>query len=105
MHKKSVRGRILLLITFTLLSLVFLLPSLPVWTSLPPSVKKVLPAGAISLGLDLRGGMSVTLQVMEEKAISGTGPSLMGGLHWLFISVRTGPLPMSTVSTPKAAYR
>jgi preprotein translocase subunit SecD len=80
MHKKSVRGRILLLITFTILSLVFLLPSLPVWTSLPPSVKKVLPAGAISLGLDLRGGMSVTLQVMEEKAISGTLSEIVAGL-------------------------
>ena len=80
MHKKSVRGRILLLITFTLLSLVFLLPSLPVWNSLPPGVKKVLPDGAISLGLDLRGGMSVTLQVMEEKAISGTLTEIVAGL-------------------------
>ncbi len=80
MHKKSVRGRILLLITFTLLSLVFLLPSLPVWNSLSPGVKKVLPDGAISLGLDLRGGMSVTLQVMEEKAISGTLTEIVAGL-------------------------
>ncbi|MGC8500214.1 MAG: protein translocase subunit SecD [Leptospirillia bacterium] len=80
MHKKSVRGRILLLVTFTLLSLAFILPSLPVWKSLPAGVKSVLPSGAISLGLDLRGGISITLQVMEEKAISGTLEEIAAGL-------------------------
>jgi preprotein translocase subunit SecD len=72
MHKKSVRGRVLLLSVFTLLSILWILPSLPVWSSIPASVKKFLPGGSISLGLDLKGGMSITLQVLEDKAVSGT---------------------------------
>jgi len=72
MHKKSVRGRIILLSAFTFLSILWILPSLPVWNSIPPSIRKFLPGGSISLGLDLRGGMSITLQVLEDKAVSGT---------------------------------
>ena len=72
MHKKSVRGRVLLLSAFTLLSIFWILPSLPIWSSIPASFKKFLPGGSISLGLDLKGGMSITLQVLEDKAVSGT---------------------------------
>ncbi|MDA8150836.1 MAG: protein translocase subunit SecD [Nitrospiraceae bacterium] len=72
MHRRNVRGRISLLVLFTVLSILWLLPSLPVWKSLPQSLRNDLPGGSISLGLDLRGGMSLTLQVLEDKAVSGT---------------------------------
>ncbi len=56
----------------SILSLILLLPSLPLWKDLPPGLQKILPSGKISLGLDLKGGMSVTLQVEREKAVQGT---------------------------------
>ena len=80
MHKKSVRGRLILLASFTVLSVLWILPSLPVWKSLPPALRSALPAGSISLGLDLKGGMSITLQVMEDKAVSGTLEEIASGL-------------------------
>ncbi len=70
--KRKIRFRLALLGGATILSLVLLLPSLPLWSSLPPGLQKVLPSGKISLGLDLKGGMSVTLQVDREKAVQGT---------------------------------
>ncbi|AFS53403.1 protein translocase subunit SecD [Leptospirillum ferriphilum] len=70
--KRKIGFRFTLLGGAALLSFLLLLPSLPVWKDLPEGLRKVLPSGKISLGLDLKGGMSVTLQVDREKAVDGT---------------------------------
>lgn len=70
--KRKIGFRLALLGGATFISLLLLLPSLPVWKDLPGSIRKLLPSGKISLGLDLKGGMSVTLQVDREKAVEGT---------------------------------
>ncbi|MHB8545096.1 MAG: hypothetical protein ACYC9S_14015, partial [Leptospirales bacterium] len=70
--KRKIRFRLALLGGASILSLILLLPSLPLWKDLPPGLQKILPSGKISLGLDLKGGMSVTLQVEREKAVQGT---------------------------------
>ncbi len=107
MHKKNVRGRIVLLVLFTVLSILWILPSLPVWESLPSSVKTYLPGGSISLGLDLRGGMSLTLQVLEDKAVSGTLDEIAAGLSELgvkpAVSGDTITLAVSDPATRKKA--
>lgn len=70
--KRKIGFRLTLLGGATFLSFLLLLPSLPVWKTLPEGLQKILPSGKISLGLDLKGGMSVTLQVDREKAVEGT---------------------------------
>ncbi|MHB1604928.1 MAG: protein translocase subunit SecD [Leptospirales bacterium] len=70
--KRKIGMRLALLTGATILSLVLLLPSLQLWKDLPQGLQKILPSGKISLGLDLKGGMSVTLQVEREKAVQGT---------------------------------
>lgn len=70
--KRKIGFRLALLGGAAFVSLLLLLPSLPVWKDLPDSIRKLLPSGKISLGLDLKGGMSVTLQVDREKAVEGT---------------------------------
>jgi len=97
MHKRNVRGRIFLLALFTILSILWLLPSLPLWGTLPASLRTYLPNGTISLGLDLRGGMSLTLQVMEDKAVSGTMDEIASALSEL--SVKPA-IKGSTISVP-----
>jgi preprotein translocase subunit SecD len=105
MHKKSVRGRIILLASFTFLSILWVLPSLPVWNSIPAPLRKYLPGGSISLGLDLKGGMSITLQVLEDKAVSGTLDEIAAELSEKgvkpAISGRTVQIPLISPSAGK----
>lgn len=59
--------RVVAAIAATLLSLVYLAPSLT--QSLPAWWGSMLPSRAIRLGLDLQGGMHLILEVQTEKAI------------------------------------
>lgn len=67
---KSIKWRVLLIILFTLLSIVFLLPTL--MPTLPSWWKGVLPQEKLRLGLDLQGGMHLVLGVETEKAVEST---------------------------------
>jgi len=63
---RSIQWRVGLIAFFLLLSILFLIPSLI--ESLPKWWAKVLPTEKIHLGLDLRGGMHLLLEVEVQKA-------------------------------------
>ncbi|HEY5594698.1 MAG TPA: protein translocase subunit SecD [Nitrospiria bacterium] len=67
--KRGIRGRLLLLSLTVLISIVFFLPSTPVYPMLPDWWKNYLPSRGITLGLDLQGGIHMVLEVEEEKAV------------------------------------
>ena len=77
---KSLSWRIVVSLLVLLASIVYVLPSLPgVGGS---SLGNLLPDARISLGLDLKGGMHLTLGVEVDKAVSNslslTGQELRG---------------------------
>jgi preprotein translocase subunit SecD len=67
---KKLRGRFLLLLVVTGLSIILALPSFPwLYQSLPDGVKRILSHRGLSLGLDLQGGIHLVLEVEEERAV------------------------------------
>jgi len=67
---KKLRGRFLLLLLVTVVSVILALPSFPgLYQSLPDGVKRVLSHRGLSLGLDLQGGIHLVLEVEEERAV------------------------------------
>jgi preprotein translocase subunit SecD len=67
-HKlRSLKWRLVLYAAITLFSILLLLPTLT--SQLPQWWGKVLPSEKIHLGLDLRGGMHLILEVEAEKAV------------------------------------
>ncbi len=64
---RSIQLRVGLIVVFLALSILFLVPTLveplPAWWS------KILPTDKIHLGLDLRGGMHLLLEVQVQKAV------------------------------------
>jgi preprotein translocase subunit SecD len=67
---KKLRGRFLLLLVVTGVSVILALPSFPgLFQSLPDGVKRILSHRGLSLGLDLQGGIHLVLEVEEERAV------------------------------------
>jgi preprotein translocase subunit SecD len=67
---KKLRGRLLLLLVVTVVSVILALPSFPwLYQKLPDGVKRVLSHRGLSLGLDLQGGIHLVLEVEEERAV------------------------------------
>ncbi len=67
---KRVKGRLVLLGLFVILSVIFCLPSFKaLYESLPTWMKQVLPDKGIALGLDLQGGIHMVLEVEEDRAV------------------------------------
>ncbi|WP_462323653.1 protein translocase subunit SecD [Desulfoplanes sp.] len=63
----SLRWRVILTLVVAVVALAYVLPSFPrLQTS---GLKKILPASEINLGLDLKGGIHLTLGVDVEKAV------------------------------------
>jgi len=69
--KRGVRGRLILISVMVLLSILFFLPSTPLYSHLPAWWGKYLPSRGIVMGLDLQGGMHLVLSVQGEKAVEG----------------------------------
>ncbi len=65
---RGITWRICIALLVFLLSLAFALPSLP----LPEQAKRFLPDSAIRLGLDLKGGISLTLGVDVDEALAAS---------------------------------
>ena len=65
----GLRWRLILASLVFLISLVYALPSVPV---IGPALEGVLPSSRISLGLDLKGGIHLTLGVDVAKAVSNS---------------------------------
>ncbi len=67
---KKLRGRLLLLLVVTVVSVILALPSFPwLYQPLPDGVKRVLSHRGLSLGLDLQGGIHLVMEVEEERAV------------------------------------
>lgn len=103
--KKGIRGRVLLLTLTVLLSAIYFLPSTPMFDSFPDWWKRLMPSKAITLGLDLQGGIHLVLEVEEEKAVSNLVDRAVTGFSDVlkekkieFSSVdRTGPTEITLV--------
>jgi len=67
--KRGVKSRAVLIATTVLLSVIFFLPSTPVFDAMPTWWRTYLPHQGITLGLDLQGGMHLVLEVQVEKAV------------------------------------
>lgn len=65
----GLRWRLSLSILVFVLALVYTLPSVPV---VGPALQGVLPKSKINLGLDLKGGIHLTLGVDVAKAVSNS---------------------------------
>ena len=70
--KKNITWRLVLVGTSILLSLVFLLPALPVYEGMPQWWKDNMPSRGIVLGLDLQGGLHLVFEVEWDKAVDVT---------------------------------
>lgn len=66
---RHIRGRLILTVAFTLLSVLLLVPTLVGEKNLPEWWKSVLPAKRLSLGLDLKGGVHLVFEVESDKAV------------------------------------
>ena len=97
---KKVGGRLLLLASVVVLSVIFFVPSYqPFYQGLPDWMKKVMPSKGITLGLDLQGGIHLVMEVDEDRAVEiavdRSVTSLQDGLVEKKIPVesvlRTGP--------------
>ncbi|MFQ5598414.1 MAG: protein translocase subunit SecD [Nitrospiria bacterium] len=67
--KRGIKGRLLTVLTALTISLFFLLPSTPIYSKLPAWWGRIFPDQGVKLGLDLRGGMHLVLEVEVEKAV------------------------------------
>lgn len=67
--KKGIKTRSWFIALTVLVSIVFFLPSTPAYKYMPQWWKRYLPSKGINLGLDLRGGIHLVLEVEEEKAV------------------------------------
>ncbi|MBI3988323.1 MAG: protein translocase subunit SecD [candidate division NC10 bacterium] len=80
--KKGIRWRIILLLATTAIAVYYLLPTISRISSLPPLLPAFLPrAERLNLGLDLRGGMHLVLEVQTEKAVENTMERLTAELR------------------------
>ncbi len=67
---KKVGGRLLLLASVVVLSVIFFIPTYqPFYQGLPDWLKKVMPSKGITLGLGLQGGIHLVMEVDEDRAV------------------------------------
>ena len=67
--KRGIRRRLFLLLFVVLISVIFFLPSTPLYSKMPDWWKQYMPARGITLGLDLQGGIHMVMEVEEDKAV------------------------------------
>lgn len=78
--KKRFFWRISLIVVLTLLSIIFFLPSTPLYPSLPEWLKGY----GLTLGLDLQGGVHLVYEVDGDKAVDITLQRIAGSLTNIF---------------------
>ncbi|MEK6697577.1 MAG: protein translocase subunit SecD [Nitrospirota bacterium] len=77
--KKSIRWRLALILCSVLIALFLFLPSTPVSAKLPEWWKQSVPR--IALGLDLRGGSHLVMQVETDKAVESSVDNIAASLQ------------------------
>lgn len=67
---KKIRGRLLLVLFLSVISLYLCIPSWPsVYNGIPDSFRWLIPPRGVSLGLDLQGGIHLVLEVEKDRAV------------------------------------
>lgn len=79
--KKSIRWRLALILVSVMIALFLFLPSTPVAKALPLWWTQSVPK--IALGLDLRGGSHIVLQVETDKAVESSVDNIVSDLQTL----------------------
>jgi len=79
--KKGLVWKFSLLGLSVVLSFVFLVPNMPFYDSLPNAWKENMPKKAITLGLDLQGGIHLVFEVQGEKAVESTTERIAANLE------------------------
>lgn len=91
--KKGVGGRVAFILITVIVSIVFFLPSTPIYSKLPSWWGRFFPDKGVTLGLDLQGGMHLVLEVEGEKAVDNAVDrsltSLRGSLESQKITVQS----------------
>jgi preprotein translocase subunit SecD len=83
--KKGVRGRALFILGIVVVSIVYFIPSVPIaYQGLPDWWKSAMPSKGITLGLDLQGGLYLTLLVEQDKAVENSVDRMAQTLGDLF---------------------
>jgi preprotein translocase subunit SecD len=67
--RRGIKGRALLILLTVIMSVIFFLPSTPLFSAMPDWWKKYLPSKGVNLGLDLQGGIHLVMEVEGEKAV------------------------------------
>jgi preprotein translocase subunit SecD len=79
--KKKFFWRILLIAVATVFSLVFSIPSTPLFSSMPGWWKEYMPDKGMILGLDLQGGSHLVFEVEGDKAVEITIERIATGIQ------------------------
>ncbi len=66
---KGIKWRAAIAVFSIIFAIIYLIPSLPFYEKIPSSLKKILPKKKINLGLDLKGGIHLVLDVDVKKAV------------------------------------
>ncbi|MDP2168440.1 MAG: protein translocase subunit SecD [Thermodesulfovibrionales bacterium] len=75
--KKNILWRFILIGTLVALALVYFLPNMPLYKSMPGWWKTAMPEKGIILGLDLQGGIHLVFEVQSERAVEITTDRVM----------------------------
>ncbi len=67
--RRGVKGRFFLILLTVIVSVIYFLPSMPLYPKMPDWWKTYLPSKGVNLGLDLQGGIHLVLEVEEDKVI------------------------------------
>ncbi|MCI0526251.1 MAG: protein translocase subunit SecD, partial [Nitrospira sp.] len=67
--RRGVKGRFFLILFTVIVSVIYFLPSAPLYSKMPDWWKTYLPSKGVNLGLDLQGGIHLVLEVEEDKVI------------------------------------
>jgi len=95
--ERNFKWRLLFVLVVLIAALVYVIPS--VTPNLPAAWKKVLPSERVHLGLDLRGGMHLVLEVQAEKAVES---ALERNADELKYSLRKAGIPIAEVQKTDA---
>ena len=82
--KKNILWRLILIGVSVVMALIFLLPTTPIYNSMPQWWKDNMPSRGIVLGLDLRGGLHLLFEVEWDKAVEVTSERTARRLKVLF---------------------
>ncbi len=93
--RKNLTNRMLLVISVVVISVYYSLPSIG---RLPPGVRRFLPGSEINLGLDLKGGMHLVLEVDTDEALRDITERNVQNLKAAFVNEKIIPVTLAAAA-------